>query len=192
MDNHTGFIATAHMGISSLFLAAILLFGTPAQGQQRSRPNAPYLKAAHSALIAIESDTSAPPDKDSEDIEIATTQTIDLAEEKAVTSEEKSLTEMLREIYQLKRRDNTVSRAYRVLIEVDNSPLESDNFYTRREKDLEISQFADNQAAIIESEQACFQQLEDSLTRHSLDATACSQWIQRAKVSEKNGNKSGE
>jgi hypothetical protein len=191
MDNHRSHTAGASViGISSLLFTAVLLAAAPAHAQQASKLTASYAKAAHSALLAIESDTSAPQDENSEDIEIVTTQAIDIADQKAMTSEEKSLTETLRQIYQLKLHDNTVLRAYRVLVEVDSDQDPSDNVVIRRKKDDAVAEFADSQAAIVDGEGACFQQLEQSLVRRSPDVTACSEWIQKAKVSNKSAKAS--
>jgi hypothetical protein len=180
------------VGISSFLLTAVLLVGTPVKGQQQSKLTASYSKSARLALSAIESDTLAPQDENSENIEIATTQAIDIADEKAITREEKSLTETLRQVYQLKRHDNTVSRAYRILMEVESAQVASDNVVARKTKDFAVSQFADGQAAIMEGEEPCFKQLEQSLVQRSADVTACSQWIQKAKMSDKNFSRTGE
>lgn len=176
--------------IPSAILTAILSIRTPAQAQQPSKLTASYSKAARSALLAIESDTSAPQDENSENIEVITTQAIDVADQKAMTSEEKSLTDLLRQIYQLKLHDNTVLRAYRVLVEVDSDQDPSDSVVTRRKKDDAVAEFADSQAAITDGEGACFQQLEQSLARRSPDVTACSEWIQKAKMSNKSAQAS--
>lgn len=186
MDNRRSSSPGAYLGGISLFLfAAVLAIAAPAQAQQPAKLTASYSKAARSALLAIESDTSAPQDQISENIEIVTTQAIDVADQKAVTSEEKSLTETLRQIYQLKLHDNTFLRAYRVLVEVDSDQDPSDDVITRRKKDDAVAEFADSQAAVVEGEGACFQQLEESLVRRSPDVTACSEWIQKAKISSK-------
>jgi hypothetical protein len=193
MDKHSNGTATASLaGITSFLLAAILLAGASAQAQQQSKLTASYSKAARAALSAIESDTSAPQDQNSEDMEIATTQAIDNADGKATSRQEKALTEMLRQIYQLKRNDNTVLRAYGILMEVDNTPAASDNPETRRRKDLAVSQFADGQVAITDREDTCFKQLEQSLAQRSADATGCSQWIEKAKTSDKNPSKTAQ
>jgi hypothetical protein len=191
MDNHRSFAAKACMAAVPLaILTAILLIAVPAQAQQPSKLTASYSKAARSALLAIESDTSAPQGENSENIEIVTTEAIDVADQKATTSEEKSLTETLRQIYQLKLHDNTFLRAYRVLVDVDSDQDPSDDVVTRRKKDDAVAEFADSQAAVVEGEGACFQQLEQSLVRRSPDVAACSEWIQKAKLSSKSAKAS--
>jgi hypothetical protein len=193
MENHRNPAASAYMaGISSFLLTALFLTGAAAQGQQSSKLTASYSKAALLAVTAIESDTSARQDESSEDMEIATTQAIDATGEKAMTSEEKAFTETLREIYELKRHDNSILRAYRIVMEVENAEDASDNVYTRQKKDYAVSQFADGQAEITDSEGACFKELKQSLAQRSPDAASCSQWIQKAKRQDKDSGKTGE
>ena len=177
------------VGASSFLLALVSLAGAPAQAQQSSKLTISYSKAARAAVAAIEADSSAPQDGNSEDIEIATTQAIDVADEKAATDQERSFTETLRQVYELKRRDNTLLRAYRILMEVDGAEADSNNDNVRRTKDFAVSQFADGQAAILDSESACFQQLEQSLTRRLPNVTACSEWIEKSKMPEKDSSK---
>lgn len=77
-------------------------------------------------------------------------------------------------------------------MEIESAPTASDNADARNKKDYAVSQFADGQAAIMEGEEACFGQLEQSLVQRWPDVTACSQWIQKAKTSDKNSGKTAE
>lgn len=182
MDNLRGFTASKHVvGILSLLVSLACFLGTPAQAQQPAKLNAAYAKAARLALSVIELDTSAPQDDDSEAIEIEITQTIDGTAKKAVTKEEESTTELLRQIYQLKRHDNSALRAYRILMEIENAEDASDDADTRNQKDYAVSQFADSQAAIMKHEEPCFSQLEQSLDHRMVgDTKACAEWIQKS------------
>ena len=169
------------VGISSLLVILAFSFGTSMQAQQAPKLSVAYAKAARLSLLVIESDTSTPQDENSETIEVSITQTIDDAAEQAVTKEEESITEMLRQIYQSKRHDNPALRAYRILMEIENAEDRSDDVDIRKVKDYAISQFADGQAAILTQEETCFRQLGKSLDHGSpADTAACSEWIQKS------------
>src|ERR1700733_586572 len=103
MDIHRSFATNKHR-FSILFLVVIfaLLSGKPAEAQQRPRLSARYAKAALSSLFAIESDSSTPRNEDSGTVEANTIRTIDAAGENAVTEKEKSITELLRQVYELR------------------------------------------------------------------------------------------
>lgn len=182
MDNRRHSTAGKQIAVIASLLVSFAFFcGTPAEAQQASRLSTAYTKAARLALLAIETDTSTPQDDDSETIEIAVTQAIDAAAEKAVTKEEKSTTETLREIYQAKRHDNTTLRAYQVLMDVENADDPDEDSNARKEKNDAVAQFADGQAQIMKHEEPCFGQLEQSLDHRTAgDTTACSEWIQKA------------
>jgi hypothetical protein len=181
MDNDRDFIATqCRAGIPLLLVGLALFCVTPAEAQLAPRLSAAYAKAARLSLAVIELDSSAPQDDDSEAIEIDITRTIDAAAEKAVTNEEKSMTEMLRQIYQSKRHDNSTLRAYQVLMDVENASDPSDDLRIRKQKDYAVSQFADGQAEIMKHEEPCFRQLEQLLDHRTLrEASSCSEWIQK-------------
>jgi hypothetical protein len=182
MDNPRSFAGSKHLGGLLLLLVSLaFFFGTSIQAQQQPRLSASYAKAARLSLLAIEADSSAPQDENSETVEVATTQTIDAAAVQAVTKEEESMTETLRQIYQLKRHDNSSLRAYRILMEVESAEDQTDDLDARKVKNLAVSQFADSQAVIMDHEEPCFKQLEQSINRRLPgDTAACSAWIQKS------------
>ena len=110
MDNHRGSSSKHFLGIPTLLVAGALLVGPPLRAQEQPRLSAPYAKAALLSLLAIESDTSAPRDKTRETAEMsaATQKQIDVADARAVSIEEESITKMLRQIYRLRLRSKSV------------------------------------------------------------------------------------
>ena len=96
------------------------------------------------------------------------------------------MTKMLRQIYHLKLHDNNLLMAYRKLAEIESAEDVSDMVITRIRKAYAVTEFADNEAAIENREQACFGQLEESLRQRSAPTVAaCSEWIQKTKLSDK-------
>jgi hypothetical protein len=182
MDIHRSPIERKQIIAISFFLALLgLSIGTQAQTQQRPRLSPRYAKAALSSLFAIESDSSSPRDEDSETAEVITTRAIDAADKAAVTDQEKSITEVLRQVYQLKLHDNGVIGAYRKLMEIENAPANDETVDTRNEKDYAVGQFADGEAAVMDREEPCLRQLEQSLLERSpKEMTACVAWIHKA------------
>jgi hypothetical protein len=188
MDNRrSSTTSNSRRGVASFLVGFALLAATQAQAQQRPPLTAPYAKAALLSLRAIESDTSIPQDKNDEGAGRNTTlQTIDTAREVAVTEEEVSITTLLRQIYQLRLQDNDLMNAYGKVMEIENADDPSDGLAARRKKDSAVSQFADVEAAIMKREGNCFRQLGQSLLDRSPDAgAACSEWIQKTKISGK-------
>lgn len=139
------------------------------------------------SLLAIESDTSALLDKTAETVEISAAQAkIDAGAAARVSLQEESMTKMLRQIYHLRLHDNNLLMAYRKLTEIESAEDPSDLIITKNNKAYAVSEFADNEAAIENREEACFGQLEESLRQRSAPTVAaCSEWIQKAKLSEK-------
>jgi hypothetical protein len=188
MDNHRGSSSKHFLGIPTLLVAGALLVGPPLRAQEQPRLSAPYAKAALLSLLAIESDTSAPRDKTRETAEMsaATQKQIDVADARAVSIEEESITKMLRQIYRLRLQDNDLLTAYGKLTEVESAEDPSDLVITKRDKAHAVSEFADNEAEIERREEACFGQLEESLRQRSPQSiAACSEWIQKSKLPDK-------
>jgi len=116
----------------------------------------------------------------------ATQTLIDAADAEGVSIQEESITEMLRQIYHLKLQDNDLLMAYGKLTEIESAEDASDQVITKNKKAHAVSEFADNEAAIEKREEACFGQLEESLRQRSPQSiTACSEWIRKAKLSDK-------
>lgn len=192
MDNQRCSSSKHIIGIPAFLVAVALLIGPPVRAQQQPRLTAPYAKAALRSLLAIESDVSAPRDKTRETAGMSATQTlIDAADAEGVSIQEESITEMLRQIYHLKLQDNDLLMAYGKLTEIESAEDASDQVITKNKKAHAVSEFADNEAAIEKREEACFGQLEESLRQRSPQSiTACSEWIRKAKLSDKDPVKS--
>jgi hypothetical protein len=195
MDNRRS-TSRRHIIITSVFLAATGLFaGAPLHAQQQpSNLSAPFAKAALSALIAIQSDTSAPQDKSGDPTAVsATLRSIEIAYKEAFSAQEESLTEILQRAYRVRLHDNDVMRAYGKLIEINGADDLSDGPNERRGKDAAMAQYADAEAVIEKREEACFHQLEQSfLQRSQEDTSACSEWFQKEKASGKPSIKLGD
>jgi hypothetical protein len=188
MDNQRRSSGKQISGIAALLLAVAVSWGPQVHAQQQQQTpklTAAYAKAALASLHAIESDISAPQDKNSHISEVSATQRkIDAADQEAATEQEASLSKMLHQIYRLRLRDNDLLGAYQKLIEVESSPDESDEIATKKRKDSSADQLADNQEAIEKREENCFWELEDSLQQRSPRiVAACSAWIRKAKLS---------
>jgi hypothetical protein len=196
MDNSQGSVTSKHrIRICSFLFTAVVSLGAHVQAQQAPKLSAPYAKAARLSLLAIQSDASAPQDQSNEAIaaEVATERTIDAADEKAVTNQEKSVTETLRQIYPSKLRDNGVIRAYDKLIEIDNADSDDvaaedgvDPRTAKKHNDYAVAQYTDAEAAIRKREDGCFTKLQESLLQRSPDVTACAEWIQKSSRTGKN------
>jgi hypothetical protein len=187
MDSHRCSSKMHVISISAFLVAVALLVGSPVRAQQQATLSARYAKAALLSLLAIESDTSSPRDKTAEAAETSAVQAqIDAAAAAGVSIQEESITKMLRQIYHLKLHDNNLLMAYRKLTEIESAEDASDMVVTKIKKAYAVSEFADNEAAIENREKACFGQLEESLRQRSAPTVAaCSEWIQKAKLSEK-------
>jgi hypothetical protein len=192
MDGHRSSSSKRLIGIPAFLVAGALLVGPPVRAQQQPRLTAPYAKAALLSLLAIESDMSAPRDKTKETVEPSSAQKqIDAADAEAVSIEEESITKMLRQIYHLRLQDNDLLMAYQKLSEIESAEDASDLVIAKEKKAFAVSEFADNEAAIEQREEACFGQLEESLRQRSPQSiTACSEWIRKAKRSDKDPVKS--
>ena len=173
------------IGFTALLAAVTLLAGMPVRAQQATLSGR-YAKAAFLSLLAIESDTSAPRDKTAETDELSAVQgQIDAAAAAEVSTQEKSITKTLRQMYLLKLRDNNLLIAYRKLAEIENAADTSDPITIRNKKAYAASEFADNEAAIESREEACFAQLEISLRQRSAQTpAACSEWIHNTSAHE--------
>jgi hypothetical protein len=191
MDKHRSFLTKNIIGISAALVGVALLAGPAVRAQQPPKLTPPYAKAALLSLLAIESDVSTPHDASSETAEMRATQIqINAADAGATTKQEESITKMLRQIYQLRLQDNDLLRAYRKLAEIENAEDSSDQAVTKKQKDYAASQLADNEAAVEKREQTCFAPLEASLRQRSLqNLEACSEWIRKSKISERNPDK---
>ena len=192
MDNRRCSSSKHIIGIPAFLVAVALLVGPPVRAQQQPKLTAPYAKAALLSLLAIESDTSVPRDKTRETVGMSATQKqIDAADAEAVSIQEESITKMLRQIYHLRLQDNNLLMAYRKLTEIESAEDASDQVITKQKKAYAVSEFADNEAEIEKREEACFGQLEESLRQRSPQSiTACSEWIRKAKLSDKDPVKS--
>jgi hypothetical protein len=187
MDIHRCFSSKHIVNVLACLAVVAILVGSPVRAQEQpARLSDHYAKAALLSLFAIESDISAPKDMGGEAAEMSATRTqIDAADAKAVTTQEESITKMLRQIYQLKLQDNDLLRAYRKLAEIENAEDASDLAATKKQKDYAAAQIADSEAAIEKREETCFGQLEESLRERSPQSIpACSDWIRRAKISK--------
>ncbi len=185
MDNQRRSSIKQIAGIPAVLAAIALLCGPQAGAQQQApKLTASYAKAALESLHAIESDTSAHPEKDGETAEpTATQRAIDASDAAAVTEQEESISKMLRQIYRLRLHDNKILEAYEKLIEVERAQDESDEAATKKRKDAAAAQLADNEETIVKREESCFWQLEDSLRQRSPQSiAACSEWIRKGKM----------
>jgi len=186
MDSYR-FSSQIHViGISLLLAAVALLAGPPVRAQQQATLSARYAKAAFLSLLAIESDTSSPRDTTAEAAETSAAQAqIEAAAAAGMSIQEESTTKMLRQIHLLKLHDNNLLMAYRKLTEIESAEDASDMVITKIKKAYAVSEFANNEAAIENREEACFGQLEESLRHRSAQTVAaCSEWIQKAKLSD--------
>jgi hypothetical protein len=192
MDNHRCSSSKHIIGIPAFLIAVALLVGPPVQAQEQPRLTASYAKAALLSLRAIESDMSTPRDKIRETVGMSATQKqIDAAGAEAVSTQEESITKMLRQIYRLRLQDNDLLMAYGKLTEIESAEDASDPAIIKNKKAYAVSEFGDNEAVIEEREQACFGQLEESLRqRLPQSVTACSEWIRKAKLSDEDPVKS--
>ena len=121
----------------------------------------------------------------------ATQTQIDVTDAEAVSIQEESMTTMLRQIYRLKLQDNDLLMAYGKLTEVESAEDVSDPVIIKRKKAYAVSEFGDNEAEIKSREEACFGQLEESLRQRSPQSmTACSEWIRKSKLPDKDPLKS--
>lgn len=181
------------IGALGVALGMAFIAGPQAHAQQ-PKLTARYAKAALTALQTIESDTSAAHDRNSEAgaMSIADTlEKLDVAGQTAATKEDGSNISLLRQIYQLRLQDNNLMRAYSRLMDVEGTQDEDDDFLTRRRKASSLSQFADDEGAIMKREEACFRQLEQDLQQRSPEtAPACSDWILKGKASSRGVAKS--
>jgi hypothetical protein len=201
MDNHRtstarrtpGTWPLLRIGAFGVALGIAFIAGPQVQAQQ-PKLTARYAKAALTALQTIESDTSAPHDRNSEAGAMSVADTLEkleVAGQTAATKEDGSNISLLRQIYQLRLQDNNLMRAYSRLMDVDGTQDANDDFLTRRRKDSSLSQFADDEDAIMKREEACFRQLEQDIQQRSPEtAPACSDWILKGKASNRGAARS--
>jgi hypothetical protein len=170
--------------LASLISVALLSApGTSAQ-QQTPKLTPSYAKAALASLHAIESDISSAQDRAGAMPAADPTQKIIAASDAAaVTEQDASVSKLLHQLYLLRLHDNKILAAYEKIIEVESAVENSDEWTTKKQKELAAAQLADNQESIEKREESCFWQLEDSLRQRApQNITACSEWIRRAKL----------
>ena len=196
MDNHRTSTASGNprawpllrSGALGVALGMAFIAGPQAHAQQ-PKLTARYAKAALTALQTIESDTSAPHDRNIEAGAMSVADTLeklDVAGQTAATKEDGSNISLLRQIYQLRLQDNNLMRAYSRLMDIEDTQDANDDILTRRRKASSLSQFADDEGAIMKREEACFRQLEQGLQQRSPEtASACSDWILKGKASNR-------
>lgn len=189
MEKTHSFISLNKVAPLAIGVAFFACFFAPAMLAQQSKLSSqhtkaaqasPYLKAAQTGLQAIESDDSLSQDPDSE-----TTQKLDATEQQARSAEEVAFAKLLRQVQRRRLQDNDLLHAYGRLIEVENAIDDSEGVFVRQRRDSALSQLADSEEDIMRREVGCFKQLEQSISKRSIDAApACSEWIQRKKSSQ--------
>lgn len=183
MDNRQSIIAIKRSIVTSSFVVAfVLAFGPQAAAQQQPKLSTSYINAARVSLQAIESDDSIAQSDNPE-----TARKLDIADERANNTEELSFAKILRQAYNRRLQDNNLLRAYGKLIEVENAVDDNDDFRVKWQKESSLSQLADSEEGIMKRQVACFKQLEQVLAQRSLEDTpACSEWIQKTKITQQN------